>query len=465
MKQYTDIHNYIHFTYKEIGRGGQGIVYRTKDADTAIKIALNNEKSLNENQRKIFQTKIQNLILKPITKDMNIAKPLSLIKNEAGYVMNLLSEMFSLSKIMPSFAEKEEIEMCSVDKIPHFLQPLFKKDKRSAFFITKYLETGGLRKRLYILSALGVELLKIHSKGLVYCDLSHENVFINNDDNLVVFLIDADNIEYAQEVKGRTWTPGYEVPEIVNENTAIPNSAYSDIYAYAILAFRILTMTHPFEGEGVGWDKNGLELPWINDSNDDSNRSKKGLQGTLTITHELDQLFHTVFEQGKNDRYKRPTLPIWIKAFEKAVSNCVECPECKMSYYVNLHDTCPYCKCKHPTRIIAVSTCEANELWNYTKEIASNKQYIELPNYLFGIFDYQKLNHTPVIIKIDKNKIKIDFSNISKLEIYTKLEGHDKDFKKQLIQTKQIDMASLENGLSILIKDKKDIVVNIGITK
>ena len=129
MKQYTDIHNYIHFTDKEIGRGGQGIVYRTKDADTAIKIALNNEKSLNENQRKIFQTKIQNLILKPITKDMNIAKPLSLIKNEAGYVMNLLSEMFSLSKIMPSFAEKEEIEMCSVDKIPHFLKkinvPLF----------------------------------------------------------------------------------------------------------------------------------------------------------------------------------------------------------------------------------------------------------------------------------------------------------------------------------------------------
>ena len=40
MSKYIDEFNNIHYLDAELGRGGQGIVYKTKDADTVIKIAL-----------------------------------------------------------------------------------------------------------------------------------------------------------------------------------------------------------------------------------------------------------------------------------------------------------------------------------------------------------------------------------------------------------------------------------------
>ncbi len=65
-----------------------------------------------------------------------------------------------------------------------------------------------------------------------------------------------------------------------------------------------LTTTHPFDGEASensDWDSEGKskkekwELPWVEDSNDDTNRSKSGLKGTLTITEELYKLFASTF--------------------------------------------------------------------------------------------------------------------------------------------------------------------------
>ncbi len=87
----VDENGYIYYTDQELGRGGQGIVYKTKDADTAIKIALKGEQPIKDkNEIKKFYHRIKQLIFKPITNDMNIAKPLALLKDEAGYIMNLL---------------------------------------------------------------------------------------------------------------------------------------------------------------------------------------------------------------------------------------------------------------------------------------------------------------------------------------------------------------------------------------
>ena len=38
--KYIDEFNGSHYLGDELGRGGQGVVYKTKDADTVIKIAL-----------------------------------------------------------------------------------------------------------------------------------------------------------------------------------------------------------------------------------------------------------------------------------------------------------------------------------------------------------------------------------------------------------------------------------------
>jgi serine/threonine protein kinase len=449
-----------------LGQGGQGVVYSTRDTDTVIKIALENEQLIKDKKKiEDFHKKVKKLIYKPIPLDINIAKPLSVLENEAGYVMHLLSGMEPFSKLFPSELSKEEAEQM---KIPEFLKDLYEKDKRSAFYFTHYLNTGGLRKRLYSLSRVAIVLMRLHSRGLVYSDLSHNNIFINNDEIPLVYLIDADNIEYDKTNRSIVYTPDYEVPEVVKDES---NSLYSDIYSFAILSFMTLTTTHPFKGQGIeeaDWDseeiekKEQWELPWIEDSNDDSNKSNAGLRASLTITKELDSLFHKVFEEGKEDKYKRPTLPLWIESLEKAATKTIKCNNCSMSYYDDIFDACPYCNNKKPQRIIAKSYYykngqKLNEKWYFVKEIdIHNVKKIEFPSYLFKSFDILNLNDVFLDINfMRRNKLEFNF--------HKKDENITFDSRLMFTTRKPSQVSKLRQGISIIVENNEDITTLIEI--
>jgi len=154
-----------HYLKDELDRGGQGVVYNTRDSDTVIKVALNREKPIKEPKEiNKFHQKVKELIYKPIPMDINIAMPLSVLEDEAGYVMHLLSGMESFSKLLPNEVDKEKDKQI---EIPRFLKELYEKDKRSAFYFAYYLNTGGLRKRLYTLSRIAIVLTRLHTRGFV----------------------------------------------------------------------------------------------------------------------------------------------------------------------------------------------------------------------------------------------------------------------------------------------------------
>jgi len=394
--------------------------------------------------------------------DINIAKPLVALKDEAGYVMHLLEGMKAFAKLLPQELKKEE---ASKIEIPDFLKDL---DQRSAIYFTYYLQTGGLRKRLYTLSRLAIILYRLHSRGVVYFDISHNNIFINSDDIPLVYLIDADNIEYESINKDFVYTPNFEVPEVVKRK---PNTTYSDIYAFGILSYLTITTTHPFDGIGLeedDWDSDGSEkkekweLPWIEDSNDTSNRSKAGLKGTLIITQELDTLFHKLFEEGKDDKYQRPTLPLWIEALEKAACKTIKCSGCGMSYYDDAFNECPYCKAKKQKRLVVKSFYYKNnqkqqERWQYIKEISDNTKKIELPNYLFNSFN---------ILKIDDIFLEVKFPTKTKVELTFIRTDEDIYFESTTpikLVNKRIGLSRLENGISIVIKSDITTLVEIKI--
>ena len=63
---FIDEHHNTHQKRNVLGRGGQGIVYRTSDSDIAIKLATikDSEKPItNKVDIRNYQTKIQNLII------------------------------------------------------------------------------------------------------------------------------------------------------------------------------------------------------------------------------------------------------------------------------------------------------------------------------------------------------------------------------------------------------------------
>ena len=469
LKKIDDFNN-VHYIEKnnELGRGGQGVVYKTKNADTVIKIALNNEQPIkNEKEIKAFHQKIKKLIYKPLPNDINIAKPLAVLQNEAGYVMNLLDGMYPFAELLPQELSKEKAENL---KIPSFLNELEKKDKRSAIYFTYYLNTGGLRKRLYSLSRLAVVLYRLHARGIVYFDISHNNIFMNNDNIPLIYLIDADNIEYESANRSTVFTPNFEVPEIVKGE---PNTTYSDIYAFGILCYLTLTTTHPFDGIGLDeadWDsdegdrKEKWELPWIEDSNDDSNKSNSGLKGTLTITQELYKLFHQLFEEGKEDKYARPTLPLWIEYLEKAASSTLVCKGCGMSYYDNLFQECPYCQTAKPKRLIVESYYykggqKQQQRWQFVKEIDIDTKIVELPSSAFKTFN---------ILEIDDIFLEIKFPNKSRVELSFNKTDEEIYFKSKTpmrIYKKKVGLGELENGISIITQSDIITLVEIKIEK
>jgi serine/threonine protein kinase len=447
MKKYIDEYGNVHYIKDELGRGGQGVVYITKDGDVVIKEALkNNEIIKDELEVKRFHKKVKNIKFKPIPFDIEIARPLALLKNRAGYVMKMLNNMKPISELFPQEVNPEKIDK----NILEFLREI--QDERTKLFFNYYFKTGGVRRRLEVLLKIATILYKLHLRGLVYFDISYNNIFFNDEN---VYFIDIDNLNYNSSIKlsQSVMTEKFEVPEVANKKEA--NSFYSDIYTFGILAYYMLTLQHPFEGNyeknnGNNWDdenidkKNIWNLPWIEDSKDDSNYTNQGLRGKLTITKELDKLFHSLFEEGKKDKYKRPALNLWIKALTKSLYQTLKCPNCNSTYYDKYFDKCPYCESEKPSRIIVNSYLYRNEKklekgsFDFVREIYEE---IELPQFLFKEFGLSSF----VKIKVSKTKVEFHFYNTGKEEIFF---NNRKIFRPR----QKIGINKLGKGIEIIIK-------------
>ncbi len=224
-----------------------------------------------------------------------------------------------------------------------------KNPGKDQVFSEWYQSTGGLLKRYGVLIKLAKALRTLHAKGLVYCDLSPNNVFISADPNKHnVFLIDMDNVRYKTSIIHNVYTPFYGAPEVVKNLS--PNTPMSDCYSFAVMAYELLAFNHPLIGDLVADGEPELEeqavrgeLPWVEDSNDASNARSKGLPSAYVISKSLQPLFKRTFENGLNDSMLRPSMGEWMDALNAGLNELLLCRTCHIHYpYRNaLH--CPFC--------------------------------------------------------------------------------------------------------------------------
>lgn len=264
--------------------------------------------------------------------------------------------------------------------------------------------------------------------GLVYGDISAGNLMYKKiGHNVSGGLIDADNINFAG--KGKTYfTPGYGAPEIVTGQNGA--TIFSDSYAFAIAAFYILTMMHPFKGEKVvgnnseddDWAKTVTgqaqkntddfkddgTLPWIFDQEDDSNSYGSYEQVMeLFLTPELMSLFDNTFRVGHTKPELRTPLTRWPIAFVRALDKTVNCNSCGMSYfYSNENNKCPYCPSKKG-EVLKVTTIKQNgEESLFIHEINENME-VEIPSRCFEPFRIGKGDEPIIGIKEKDNSIEV----------------------------------------------------------
>jgi len=366
-KLLADEYNNQHYLVDELARGGQGVVFRTKDADLAIKQPLRDDqpdKSANLRER------FQNIRLLPIPARVPVSLPLAILRDAPGYVMRLLSDMKPFSMFELNGKAKKELEDRNA-VLPQWLAAI--TDEEMALRLLHYANTGSTRRRLFALAKCAAILARLHGAGLVYGDISTNNAFVSEGSASDVWLIDADNMRLELPSGGvSVYTPGYGAPEVVQGRDQ--SRPRTDCWAFAVMAFKLLALCHPFIGKRVlqaedddgGWDaepttsvENGAlgsiddqayagYFPFMDDEDDDSNEGTGGLPRALITTQCLRRLFQETFGTGREHPHSRPAMAFWALELTKAADQALDCFECGMSYFVSDHGSCPYCGGGHP---------------------------------------------------------------------------------------------------------------------
>lgn len=405
-KKLSDEYGNIHTIDKELARGGQGVVYRTQDEDLAIKQPLYHQ--INETDKSKEHNMFQRIRTLPLPRGLSISLPLAILRDEPGYVMRLLTDMQPFTRFTLNGEQRRQMQN---KDCPDWLSGL--QDETVMQNLTYYAETGSTRARLYALYKCAMILARLHNAGMVYGDISANNVFIGENIPSECWLIDADNLRYELRSGGKTvYTPQLGAPEIVQgKDAARPRT---DCWAFAVMAFQLLACCHPFIGrkvlepeEDCGWDVPMVSeeipadmderayagyLPFIDDANDDSNDFPNGgLPRQLVLSGQLQQLFQETLGEGRLNPHRRPAMMYWAWELARAFDNSVQCPHCHMSYFFEKDvDSCPYCQTSRPALAIARTS-----RWQKILQSPGNMSFkISLPHRLLHAFSLSEGDST-----------------------------------------------------------------------
>lgn len=314
-----DSKNISYKVLEKLGEGSQGTTYLLEDKKHIVKL-FNQSFNATDSKSKInfllnlgLDKKIFSVPLRQITQPKN------------GYIAEFASGMQPLTNLKRENVKENLAEW--------------------------YLKTGGLSKRYNVLIRLAAILRALHSKGLAYCDLSPNNVFISDKADLYnVFLIDLDNLRYKTSVVHNIYTPFYGAPEVISNNS--PNTTMSDCYSFAVIAYELLTLNHPLIGDYVSNGEPELEeqalagkLPWVDNEDDTTNERTTGLPTVNVISNRLLKLFRKNFEAGLNNPLERPSMAEWFDVLNLANNELLKCgnQKCNLIYPFNNNQKCPFC--------------------------------------------------------------------------------------------------------------------------
>ncbi len=387
--QVTDIKGVCYELGSKLGRGGQGTVYEIKGGRLAAKIMSKISPVKPETLRNQLSF-VKRLALN----DLALARPLEMLREpHIGYVMELLTGMKSINMLIHPPRNTESL-------------------------LKWYIEGGGLKRRLRLLAISAEALAQLHGKGLIYSDPSPNNIFVSEDqDAYEVRLIDTDNLHYkSSAAMTAVYTPWYGALEIVCGRSGM--NTLTDAHAFAVLAFQTLTLAHPLMGDRVNEGEPELEekalkgeFPWIDDPDDDSNRSSNGISREIILSPLLHELATKTFGKGLNDPLTRPGISEWAEKLQAAADATLICPSCGWSYYFT-SKKCPNCDQPRPDFVIAKF-----KLWN-GKEPVKKPSDRDVIIVSVVLTESQPLQITERLVNGQINK------KTSRLRIEARLEGN-----------------------------------------
>jgi serine/threonine-protein kinase len=161
--------------------------------------------------------------------------------------------------------------------------------------------TFTLRETLTITEQIAKGLKSAHAAGLIHRDLKPSNVFLAFADDMEIIKLLDFGVVKAVDQSGDSdmtasgtllGTPQYMSPEQVRARRRIDHR--SDLWAFGVIVFRLLTGLNPFRGESVGDAALRIcsdELPKLSDYSE-------------SLPTELDDFFARAFARDPADRFQ-----------------------------------------------------------------------------------------------------------------------------------------------------------------
>ncbi len=205
----------------------------------------------------------------------------------------------------------------------------------------------------------------LHLSGFSYQDLNDGNFFIDPTTGDVL-ICDNDNVVANGEKSGIMGKARYMAPEVVAGG--VPDSS-SDRFSLAVILFMLFFLNHPFEGARVvacpclteEFEKKfyGSEALFIYDKNDPSNPPVRGIHNNVikrwkVFPEILKNTFIDEFSQEKlKGTQKRLLEQEWEKIISRVRDNLVICPNCSDETFTD--DDKPSCSCMNCGKTIDIS--------------------------------------------------------------------------------------------------------------
>ncbi len=197
----------------------------------------------------------------------------------------------------------------------------------------------------------------LHLSGLSYQDLNDGNFFIHPETGDVL-ICDNDNVAPEGVSSGILGKARYMAPEVVT-GRAMP-SKQTDRYSLSVVLFLLFYANHPLEGARVlacpcmteKYEKQfyGSEPIFIYDKEHDNNRPVRGVHNNvLRRWNAFPALLRDTFTQEfstecLNDPSKRKLERQWQSVIQQLRDMLVVCPECKDETFVE-DSSAPKCMC------------------------------------------------------------------------------------------------------------------------
>lgn len=308
---------------KELGRGGQGIVYLVDygGKDHALKW---------------------------------YTEP-NIIKSRAFY-KNLSNKVISGSPA-PNFIWPLAIAEPQMESYGYVMALRPKGYEDMSQFILNHAQFDSVHAQLNACLQICAAFQRLHILGYSYQDMNDGNFFINpkTGDALIC---DNDNVAPDGTNTGIGGKAGYMAPEIV-EGKAMPNK-YTDYYSLAVCLFILIYMNRPFEGQwhlSCPCDNNpemakklfGFSSVFIMDPTDTKNRPVKGVHNNVIKRWGIypPLLANAFCKTFSKEAIKEPTQRLMDKQWHNILlqirSMCVKCPNCGKETFIEAQQSSKPC--------------------------------------------------------------------------------------------------------------------------